>query len=284
MKTTFLLLAALLATITTQASEKGDTIVVENARRVTIVNGDSLLKISINGTAKDSAYRYEAMMQAVDSNFVSKETMGKDFEFNIGSWGKQNDEYSSTCNLHFMVGLNGATGSPDDLSTTYGKSFEIGTWLDFTTHPWHNGHSLSIGYGIDWRKYSMTGRSQFVKADNGSVGVEPLPQNADPDFSRILTFGFMFPLQYGYSHKGWGFSVGPMLNITTHATILTKYKLDGEKQKAKHNHIHQNRITVDLMGTMKTPWLSLYVKYNPCNVLDTRFGPKFHSLSFGIFL
>lgn len=38
------------------------------------------------------------------------------------------------------------------------------------------------------------------------------------------------------------------------------------------------------MGTFVTPLMKFYVKYSPCNVLDTTYGPKIHSVSFGVFL
>lgn len=282
MRHIILLMAAFIA-IATHASEKSDTMVVEKPRTITVISNDSLLKISIDGTATNPSYHYDAMLRAVDSNYVSSETLGRDFEFGIGTFGKHKKTMpQSSLNLRFLIGSNGANGGPAELSTQYGTIGEIGFWFDYQRRPWRNGHCFSIGYGLDWRKYRMTNRWQFVKADNGNVSLQQLDPQAEPKFSRILLTNFMFPIQYGYTHKGWGFSLGPVLNINTYSSILTKYRLDGVKHKEKHKKIHPTKLTVDFMGTLATPWLDFYFKYNPCNVLDSTYGPEFQSLSFGV--
>lgn len=181
-----------------------------------------------------------------------------------------------------MLGFNSATGGNGDVKTDTWQSIEIAFWMDFGVRPWLDGNRFSFGVGMSWRNWRMTNRNQFVKADNGNVSVAPLPEDADPKFSRIKAYSFIFPLMYEYSRKNWGVSFGPVVNYTPRARILTRYRLDGEKHKVKYNGIHQNRLTVDVMASVITPWLDFYVKYNPCNILDAGYGPRFHSLSFGI--
>lgn len=276
-------LASLSTVISAQASEKGDTLIIENAKKVTVINGDSILKVDIDGITDDSTYHYSAMIQAVDSNFVSKETLGKDFDFHIGPFGKSKTNcQKNSVVMHFLIGFNRAADGPSGLSTNYGKSFEIGFWFEHIYRPWLNGHHFSAGVGLEWRNYRMTNRNEFVKAPNGNTSVQPLNPNADPDFSRVKLLNFIFPIQYGYGHKGWGFAVGPVINLNTRASILTKYTLDGEMHKEKYKNIHPTKLSVDFMGTIVTPWLDFFIKYNPCNVLDSEFAPKFQSLSFGI--
>lgn len=286
MRTIILLLAAL-ATTFANAAEAGDTIVVEHAKKVTVVNNDSLLKISIDGTDSLPHYRYEASLQNVDSNYVSTSTLDNDFAFSFGGkYVKNSDgkEPKNSSELHFLLGFNGATGSNGLVKTSLGQSMEIGFWFDFGVRPWRDANRFSFGVGLDWRNFRMTGRRQFVKSADGSVSVEPLPQGADPKFSRIKEMSFLFPLMYSYSRHGWGFSLGPVINYTTHANILTRYRLDGEKQRSKSSDIHQNKVTVDIMATFISPVVDVYVKYSPCNILDTEYGPRFHAISFGIML
>ncbi len=38
------------------------------------------------------------------------------------------------------------------------------------------------------------------------------------------------------------------------------------------------------MGTITTPVVNFYVKYNPCNILDTEYAPKFQSVSLGFMI
>ena len=106
----------------------------------------------------------------------------------------------------------------------------------------------------------------------------------EPKFSRIKTFSLIFPIMYSYQQSDWGFSLGPVINCTTHSSIKTRYKVNGEKHKDKYKDLHPSAVTVDIMGTIITPWLNFYVKYNPCDILDTEYGPKFHSLSVGFMI
>lgn len=130
----------------------------------------------------------------------------------------------------------------------------------------------------------MTNRQRFIKSDDGVVSVADYPEDSDPKFSRIKVFSVNFPLRYHYYHNDFGFSVGPVLNLNTYGSIKTKYLLHGGEFKDVSKNIHQTRFTVDFMATIYLKEISFYVKYSPNNVLETIYGPKFKSLSFGIFL
>ena len=79
-------------------------------------------------------------------------------------------------------------------------------------------------------------------------------------------------------------SAGPVLNLNTHSSLKTRYKIDGQKYKDKANDARVNPVTVDFMGIIETPIIDLYLKYSPCNVLKTDYAPKFQSLSLGIYI
>lgn len=100
-------LASLSTVISAQASEKGDTLIIENAKKVTVINGDSILKVDIDGITDDSTFHYSAIIQTVDSNFVSKETLGKDLDFHIGPFGKSKTNcQKNSVVMHFLIGFN----------------------------------------------------------------------------------------------------------------------------------------------------------------------------------
>jgi hypothetical protein len=281
----YTLLIALAVTLGAHATNTQDTLVVNHPQKVVVIDQDSLLKVQIVGRDNDSTYRYESMLQAVDSNYVSTATIGNDWSFSIGGFGKKRHLNRGTQIIsNLFVGFNAPSASAP-LSFKPFESWEL-WWLiaDFNHALWHKGHEVSVGIGVDWRNYRIGDRRQFVKADDGTVSVEPLPEGSDPQFSRVKVFSLTFPVRYHYYKKGWGFSVGPVFNLNTHATIKTRYKLNGEKQKATYKHIHQSPFTIDLMGTFVTPLMKFYAKYSPCNVLDTTYGPKIHSVSFGVFL
>ncbi len=263
-----------------------DTVIVDHPRKVVVISTDSLLKVKVMGSAKDSTYLYESSLQNVDSNFVSTSTISSDWGFSIGGIGrKSNTEYYSQVESHFLLGFNAPMGAPANMPLKAFESWEL-WWIiaDASTAPWHNGHRFSAGIGVDWRNYRMLDRNQFVKADDGTVSVAPLPEGCDPKFSRIKVFSLTIPLRYHYYYKEWGFSLGPVLNFNTYASIKTRYRLNGEKQKEVYKDIHPSPFTIDFMGTVTTPVIDFYVKYAPCHVLNPSYGPKFHSLSFGIYL
>ena len=280
-----IVLLAFCAATATYARESKDTLVIDHPDRVTVIDNDSLLKVQVNGRENDKHYSYSAMLQTVDSNYVSTSTIGNDWGFNIGGIrsSKEKKSYHSI-ESHLFLGLVSAPGAADNLPFNTQSSWEL-WWLitDYMDSPWRNDHFLSVGFGIDWRNYRMTGRQQFVKGDDGILSVAVLPQGSEPMFSSIKVFSLTFPLRYHYYKKGWGFSVGPVVNINTYSSIKTRYKLDGEKMKNIAKNVHHQPITVDFMATFTNPFVDLYVKYSPCNVLDQNYGFKFQSLSFGIY-
>ncbi len=280
-----ILLAAMMTASLAYASEPNDTITVNHARKVTIVSSDSLLHVEVKGTDNEPDFHYETTLRNTDGNYESS-SVGDLFNFSIGNkFGKakrRQPRYDS--NLHVFFGFNGAAGNDDIVKTDLWQGFNIGTYVDWGIHPWRDGHRFSAGIGVEWKNYRMTSRKQFVKADNGNITVEPLEEGVNPKFSRIKTFSLIFPIMYGYEQKNWGFSFGPVINCTSHSSIKTRYTINGEKHKDKFKDLHHSPVTVDLMGTIITPWLNLYIKYNPCDILDTEYGPKFHSLSLGFMI
>lgn len=287
MRNFIIMTVMLFAATVIKASEPTDTLVVRNAQSVKVISGDSLLRVSIDGTKENPDYHYDAMIQTVDSNFVSQETLGKDFSFDIMSINKHKEIISvNTIEFRLALGLNTTPGAPGNMKTSFGSSADVSGWINWRKAPFADRrHSFAIGIGASYKWYRMTGRNQFVKATDGTVSIEPLPEGCDPKLSRIRIVATTIPLEYRYTaNNKWGFAFSPIINFTCSgkSKILTRYSLDGNKYKLKYKDIHPNPVTIDLMASLVTPWADIYVKYNPCNILDTRFGPKFHSLSFGI--
>ncbi len=280
-----ILLAAMMTASLAYASEPYDTITVTNAQKVIIVNSDSLLHVEVSGTDKEPDFHYETTLRNTDGNYESS-SVGNLFNFSIGNkFGKKKRcQPRNDFNLHVFFGFNGATGNNSVVKTNMWQGINIGTYIDYGVHPWLDAHRFSIGMGVEWKNYRMTSRKQFVKADNGKVTVEPLGDDVEPNFSRIKTFSLIFPIMYSYQQKDWGFSLGPVIDCTSYSSIKTRYSVNGEKHKDKYKGLHPKAITVDLMGTFITPLLNFYIKYNPCDILDTEYGPKFHSLSFGFMI
>ena len=153
--------------------------------------------------------------------------------------------------LNFSLGFIGGVNQTEGVHLNMGQSIELELGNIFTaqTPVGRNGIVL-VGLGIGWRNYRMTNQRMFAKHDDGSIAIEPYPEGAEPKFSRIHTFGFILPL------KG--------------------------KQLLKDNHLHFNKFTLGVGAEFVVQGLGIYYKYNPFNVLDTDYGPKFSSMTVGL--
>ena len=285
-----LLFAAMMVTATTAFAAENDTLIIEKPQRVTIITNDSLQSIRVKGKEGDNHFDYQNTIQLIDSNYVSTETYNKSL-WDLMPFGQKNEDDDDNTELvmSLAAGFCTAVGTPDGISIPVGPSWEI----DWTIAEFRYRlkekmrHYLSVGFGLDWRNYRMTNQHRFVKDDNGNISVEGYPNGSNPKFSRIKVLSLTVPFQYHYYLKGnsfvKGFSFGPVLNFNTYSSIKTRYSVNGEKQKEFAKDLHKNPVTVDFMVKLRMKYFGFYAKYSPCNVLDTTYGPKFKSVSFGVY-
>ena len=285
-----LLFAAMMVTATTAFAAENDTLIIEKPQRVTIITSDSLQSIRVKGKEGDNHFDYQNTIQLIDSNYVSTETYNKSL-WDLMPFGQKNEDDDDNTELvmSLAAGFCTAVGTPDGISIPVGPSWEI----DWTIAEFRYRlkekmrHYLSVGFGLDWRNYRMTNQHRFVKDDNGNISVEGYPNGSNPKFSRIKVLSLTVPFQYHYYLKGnsfiKGFSFGPVLNFNTYSSIKTRYSVNGEKQKEFAKDLHKNPVTVDFMVKLRMKYFGFYAKYSPCNVLDTTYGPKFKSMSFGVY-
>lgn len=275
---------------TAQAEENDTVIVVKRPNVVTIEKGNNHVAIEVEGSEGDADFRYSHRMDVGPSSSVIMEEKNNSWDFNI-PFLKQKHKNKKSYNRNefelggFAFGLVNAVNAPEGMDVDMGASYELMAdhllnWLYYPTR----STSLSVGLGICWRNFRMTGRTRFVKEDDNIV-LGGYPEGADIKFSRLKVFSLTVPLMLNQRiARNFSFSVGPVVNFNTHASLKTRYKLDGKKEKLVDSNIHQNRVTVDLMAQLKFAAIGLYVKYSPCNVLHTEYGPKFNSMSTGITL
>ena len=289
MKKSTLLAMALLAQLNVLAGNNtgGDTIVVEKPQKVTIVTTDSLQHILVEGKENNPDYTYSNTLQIVDSNYVSTSSINKG-DFTIGfKWPYQQERANSAAYTfdvvtHWAMGYVNGPGMPKPADLNMGNSAELWFILDTEWRPWKNRHVFSLGVGADWRNYRMEGNFRFMKDAEDRNVIGKLPEGAEPKFSRVKVFSLNFPFRYHYRTKHFGFSLGPVININSYASVKTRYKLNGNKYKEKEKNIHPTPITLDFMGTITTPIVNFYVKYSPCNVLQADYGLTFRSFSIGV--
>ena len=289
-----LMIIMALATLTATADAQGnDTVVIHNPKKVTIVTGDSLQRIIVSGKEGDDKFTYQNTIRLVDSNYVSTTRIGRDRWELIPSVkvGKKKDDtegrtYDNAISAHFGIGFTAPTKADARTDFSTFKSWEIFATIAQWDHYFERRHrnSVSLGFGIDWKNYRMTGDTRFVKAPDGKVALENYPLQVSPDFSRIKVFSLTANLGFTHSFdKDFWIGFGPVVNFNVYGSILTEYSMYGDDIKRKEKDIRQRPITIDWMLRLGIMGVPFYLKYSGDNVLKDG-GVKFRSLSFGLYL
>jgi hypothetical protein len=280
------LLAALSASAQNTSDE--DSVVVKNPQKVTVVTTKDAQRIEILGSEVSPNYRYSRTVN-LRSDAITIIQQNSDLDFNIpfmhSRSGKKHAGSNSIEMGNFGIGFVNAIGAPSGMDVKMGSSFEF--FLENVVAYKRNfsNKTVSIGVGIDWRNYRMTDQTCFIK-DGPNIGLGPMPGASDVKFSRLKIFSWTMPVMYSQSlGHHVGLSLGPILSVNTYGSLKTRYTDEnGAKHKYFNKNIHQTPVTVDFKGELNFGVIGVYVKYSPCNVLQSQYGPKFQSLSMGIVL
>ena len=271
---------------------QNDTVVIHNPKKVTIVTNDSLQRIVVTGKEGDDRFTYQNTIQLVDSNYVSTTHIGRDRWELIPSVkvGKKDDtkgnSSSNEISAHFGLGFTAPTKADSRTDFSTFKSWEI----FFTPIQWDHHfdrrerNTVSLGFGLNWKNYRMTGDTRFTKAPDGNVVIEKYPLQVSPDFSRIKVFSLTANLEYvhHFDDDFWiGF--GPVVNFNVYGSIKTEYTLYADEIEKLEKDIRQRPITIDWMLRLGVMGVPFYVKYSNDNVLKDG-SVKFRSLSFGLYM
>lgn len=288
-KILFLALSLLTGGLGCYANTMQDTIiVVKNPNKVTIEKTHNSMSVKVEGSEDNPDFFYSQKMEVDSTAAVITKEKNADWDFTIPFINKKDKDKEPRMNLcvgGFGFGMVNALDAPDGMDVDMGASYELSMDhllrfnynLNFST-------SVSLGFGMTWRNYRMTGRTRFIQ-EGGDLVLGTYPEGAEIKFSRLKVFSLTVPMMVNQSlGKKVVLSVGPVINFNTHGSLKTRYTLNGEKVKETSNNIHQNRMTVDLMAKLRFKSLGIYAKYSPMDMLNTEFGPKFRSFSTGITL
>jgi len=187
-------------------------------------------------------------------------------------------------NIHsggLVLGWNNASG----IDASMGKSIELG-WLSVIGAKYNTGHGqrITLGLGIDWRNFRLGKEQRFICNGDG-LDISSYPDGASSRLSRIKVFSLTMPLLFRQRlFNKMDIFAGPVVNFNLHASVLTSYKIDGEKFKETSSNIHHVPVTVDVMGGLTWNGIGCYVRYSPCRVIKENFAPSFTPLTVGICL
>lgn len=288
MKTRFILLAmAVIAeALQLNAQEKQETFIIEEPDKVVLETSDNRMSVIVEGRKGDADYRYVREVTLDSDNPVVSKQRSSDWDFNIPFIKKEMPERRHRNEVRvggLGIGWVTALNAPEGMNVDMGASYEfMGPRLEWRYYPNYTGLSFSWGVGVNWKNYRMTGLTRFVKEDN-QVKLADYPEGAEVKFSRLKVFSWTMPFMLNYDiTRKIDFSVGPVINFNTHASLKTRYTLDGKKVKETAKDLHQSRVTVDLLATFGVGSIGIYAKYSPCKVLNTDFGPDFRGFSAGM--
>lgn len=263
-----------------------DTIVIRKPNVVTVVTNDSLQAIKVEGKEGNPKFTYQSKIELTDSNYVSESGINSnDFSFQFGMPRHKadvNKKGNCVVTTNIFVGFLSAPGLPRPAEVQAGKSAELLFMpMNFNYSPWKAGkHTFSFGLGLDWRMVGLTRANKFLKT-NGELTFGNYADGVRPKESILTVFSLSFPLMYNYYSHGCGWSVGPVFNFNTYSSIVSKWKDDGRDVKEKMKNVYVRPFTVDMMVSVRTEWIGLYLKYSPANMIKADHGMKFHMLSFG---
>lgn len=276
-------------------TDTNNPIVFTDADNLTLSKSKNSFRATVTNNYANG-YTFEIQQQGTMSQTVSvhKET-DTGWDFNIPFINKKQDEQKNvakpfrphnelTCNPTFGIGLVSATAQGDDVDLSFSNgSFEfiLDELIGVDYHMTRKQH-FNVAFGLNWRNYRMTGDKRFIK-DGNQIIIGDYPEGANVKFSRIkifsLTLAFMY--KYQFSHH-FGVGLGPIVSFNTGGNIKTRWSVDGHPDKDRQYNIRQNPVTVDFKAVIDTDPLSFYFKYSPCNVMTTKRGPEFRSMSAGV--
>lgn len=280
MKLKAFLALTLMGTLSATAQVTTDTVTtVENARRVVVTERDSVVNIDIFGNGTDPTFRY-SYSKSVGKNAESVvRQSADDWDFNI-LFGKKKKEQQESNKWQKELGMFGLAmgwvatpGMPDGLKAKMSKSAEF--YLDILNVNFQRRrHALAIHTGIYTASLCHEGK-QLRYGKNASHGLasEAYPAGSDPKFSRLfLTTNYLgFSYRYTFCHD-WFVGLRTNLHYAWRAKVRSEYSLNGRDFMEKMKNIRTNRFSADIIGQVGKDFVSLYVKYNPCRILQDATG------------
>lgn len=291
MKKSILLFAAAICCGT--ALQAQDTISVKQPTEVRVITTPKSQSVEIFGSATDSTYYFSSSFESENAIIRTREHLSQGLNFSLPLFG--DDPAPGTKKGYGSIDLAVALGfgfcfpqSIDDaayspMRQAWGLDFTLGL-IDADYHFWGNEDNFYFKFGLEDKSFKIRGDQRYIKGDDGVLGFSGY--DGRPKWSALRIFSWNLSLGY-YQHitKDFGIFVEPILNFNTSSRIKTKWWDENDhKHKEKVKFGNQRLVTYELMGGLKFGNLKLYVKYNPCNLIDKAYGPDFNTWSVGFIL
>jgi len=181
-----------------------------------------------------------------------------------------------------LLGWMTTEGNMDVMELRARNSVEIGV-PDLIGFSWNTPfYEFAFGAGIMNKTFKTKSGLMYYKDMDGNLGIGTVPAGAYRDKSKIsvrsVTLFPTFSLNLGYAK----FTAGPIFNFNVAANTITKYTVNGSREKEYGGRLHCRPVTVDLYLGLKWSGAGVYVKYSPKGPLDPSYNPDFSVFSFGL--
>lgn len=189
--------------------------------------------------------------------------------------------YQNYTPLVFGMGfLTNNSSTPFDFS--FGNSLDIFFYQTMGSYG-REKYSLSTGFGLTWKLFTLTGKSLMLKDEKGNIVSGVYPDNSVPKLSRLGVFSLSFPVLAHYNfYKHCRISAGPLMNLNIVNNITNKYYIEGKKHKDVYRDVHGNFLTFDMFVQITVRKIGLYAKYSPQSIMDKQYWQKTDHWSAGI--
>lgn len=276
--------------------EQCDTVmVVRNASSVVITESAQGVNLSVRGTADDPDFITNyAVAYDPDVTVTTRQRFAPPSYISVSGHNPSPGRDALDLFNGIHAGFCGTLGAPAGLGVEMGKSYEIGidNIVSYRLTSSRMRNALNVGIGVNWRNYRMTANTRFVVDDNGVVGFGPYPEGTESRYSRVKLFSVSVPLLWTQNtsfrvigNSTFAAKLGVILNWNSHASVTSCWtEADGTSAKAGTKHVEQRLFTVDLLAAVRlAPSTGLYVKYSPMRLFRDGFGPRFTTISTGIY-
>ena len=209
----------------TFAAMAGDTLVINDAKKVKIETTDTQQRIVISGTKEDPHYNYTQRIDIPDTSAVrrtikSVKDMNKVPVLQKDSKAKK----GFGIDMYLLVGLNVMSGTPGGYNFKAWPSLELGIGLTGQWRPYGKKNIWTTGLGIEWRTYRSDNDSYWVKekVDNNEVMcLEDYDEKLTDRRTNLNVFSLQVPLLYTHYFDNkckWGLTMGGVVNFNLSAT------------------------------------------------------------------
>lgn len=274
--------------------QEADTVMmIRNARSVVLTESANGAELTVRGTADDPDFLSTFNIVNPQNAVVTTKQRFNPPVITVANIDPdcRRDAIDLFGGLH--AGFCTPLGAPAGLDVEMGKSYEIGIdrLISYRITDHRSKSSLSIGMGVNWRNYRMTGNTRFIADESGNVSFGPFPEGTESRYSRIKVFSLSFPLTWyqptrirTVGKSFLTFRAGAILNWNSHASVVSCWnESNGESAKHGTKNVAQRKFTVDIYGAVGIIYgVGFYVKYSPMSLFEKGKGPDVTTFSTGV--